>query len=73
MTISPEILHKIQNLTPKQQLELEVYLSKLKKSDKVISSENKSDKKIRKAGFFSGKIKILEGFDDPLEDFKDYM
>ena len=38
MTISPEILHKIEKLSSKQQVELEIYLSKIQNqpSDKLI-------------------------------------
>lgn len=68
MTISQEILHKIENLTPKQQLELEIYLSKLENEN---PSSNKNKKP--KAGFLKGKIKMLDGFDDPLEEFADYI
>lgn len=70
MTISPEILHKIANLTAEQEADLKDFLSKFEEKK---DTNNKSDKKVRQAGFFSGEIKILEGFDDPIEDFKDYM
>lgn len=72
MTISPEILQKIANLTAEQQADLENYLSKFTKIKESETKEN-PQKKVRQAGFFSGKIKMLEGFDDPIEDFKDYM
>ncbi len=70
MTISPEILNKIANLTAEQEADLKIYLSKFNDKKEI---ENKSDKKIRQAGFLKGKIKMLEGFDYPIEDFKDYM
>jgi len=68
MTISSEILNKIEKLTPKQQLELEAYLAKLEHEN---LKNNKNDKP--KAGFLKGKIKMLKGFDDPLEEFAEYM
>lgn len=68
MSISPEILHKLEKLTPKQQLELAVFLSKLEKenSQKLIPFGKLS-------GILEGKIQISKDFDEPLEDFKDYM
>jgi hypothetical protein len=39
----------------------------LEKSKKI------KKKKHPKAGFMKGKIKMLPGFDDPLEDFKEYI
>lgn len=36
-------------------------------------TEGKQEKKPRIAGLAKGMIKMKEGFDDPLEDFKDYM
>lgn len=38
-------------------------------------SKSKSTKKIkqRKFGYAKGFFKIMPGFDDPLEDFKEYM
>jgi len=68
MSISPEILHKLEKLTPKQQLELEAYLAKLEHENLINNKNNKP-----KAGFLKGKIKMLKGFDDPLEEFAEYM
>jgi len=36
----------------------------------VIKNHSKADK--RQAGFAKGTFKILEGFDDPIEDFREY-
>jgi hypothetical protein len=36
-----------------------------------IKNHTKTDK--RQAGFAKGTFKILEGFDDPIEDFREYM
>ena len=42
MTISPEILNKIANLTAEQEADLKIYLSKFNDKKEI---ENKSDKK----------------------------
>lgn len=41
------------------------FLISKKKSSKI--------KKKRKAGFLKGKIEISKDFDEPLDDFKEYM
>jgi len=40
---------------------------------KMKSSPHKTEKKQRILGLAQGKAIIKEGFDDPIEDFKDYM
>lgn len=40
---------------------------------KAKSSSNKKQPKERKAGSLKGKIMMSDDFDEPLEDFKDYM
>jgi hypothetical protein len=37
------------------------------------SQEEQPQKKKRKAGLLKGKIWMADDFDEPLEDFKDYM
>ncbi|MFN8283511.1 MAG: DUF2281 domain-containing protein [Chitinophagales bacterium] len=68
MTISSEILHKLENLSSKQQLELEIYLSKLQQqhTDKLIPFGDLF-------GILKGKIQLSNDFDEPLDEFKDYM
>jgi len=44
--------------------------------DYLISRKLKSDQnpqKVRKAGFLKGTFTISDDFDDPIDDFKDYM
>jgi len=36
-------------------------------------SKTDSTKKVREFGFAKGKIHLSEDFDDPIEDFKDFM
>ena len=48
--------------------EVKVFLEKIK-------TKNKSEyqQQERKVGFAKGLLKIHDNFDDPLDDFKDYM
>jgi hypothetical protein len=42
--------------------------------DFLVSKKKSSrSKKIRKAGFLKGKIEISHDFNEPLDDFKEYM
>jgi len=42
--------------------------------DYLVSKKRKNkSKKVRQAGFLKGKIKMSSDFDEPLDDFKDYM
>lgn len=68
MIISPEILHKIEKLSSKQQVELEIYLSKIQNqpSDKLIPFGDL-------CGILKGKIQLSDDFDEPIDEFKEYM
>jgi hypothetical protein len=41
--------------------------------DFLISKKESDRKGKRKAGFFKGKIEMSPDFDEPLDDFKEYM
>lgn len=60
------IIQKIEKLSETHKIELSRFI------DSLIEQE-KTEKKPRIAGFLKGSISISEDFDEPLEDFKDYM
>ncbi len=60
---------KINHLPFSLQEEVNAFVDKLLAKTK----EEKKEKKRPVYGCMKGKIKILDGFDDPLDDFKDYM
>jgi len=67
---------KINQLPDKLKVEANDFLDfLLEKNKKLILDDTKGTKKKKhpKAGFLKGTFIIKEGFDDPLEDFKDYM
>lgn len=64
-----DLIKKIESLPKNLQKEVENFIEYLKLKDE---SENALIK-TRKAGFAKGMFTIKEGFDDPLEDFKDYQ
>jgi len=49
---------------------IEFLLQRRKKSDEPTST---ADLNLRPLGKFKGKIRMSDDFDEPLEDFKDYM
>ncbi|HRN57018.1 MAG TPA: DUF2281 domain-containing protein [Agriterribacter sp.] len=64
-----ELIKKIESLPENLQKEVESFIECLKlKTDRESSLI-----KTRKAGFAKGMFIIKEGFNDPLEDFKDYQ
>ncbi len=48
--------------------EVALFVEFLKQKSKIDST-----KKVREFGFAKGKIHLSEDFDDPIEDFKDFM
>lgn len=64
-----DLISKIESLPESLRKEVEDFIDflKAKKSEETICD------KTRKAGFAKGMFVIKEGFDDPLEDFKDYQ
>lgn len=64
-----DLIKKIEALPENLQKEVESFIECLK----LKADGGGSLLKIRKAGFAKGMFTIKEGFDDPLEDFKDYQ
>lgn len=64
-----EILNKIKNLPDEYKSQV------LNFAEFLEQKETNPIKKPRKAGFLKGKLKVLDevGFNDPLDDFKEYM
>ncbi len=63
-----DLLKKIESLPKGLQKEVEDFVEFLQ-----LKAENEANiSKTRKAGFAKGTFIIKEGFDDPLEDFKEY-
>ena len=51
---------------------IDFVMSKKEKENKLDSTEKKETNK-RPFGILKGKIKMADDFDEPMEDFKDYM
>lgn len=65
-----QLVEKIKKIPPAYQQEVEDFI------DFILSKRQSAvAKKVnpRKIGLLKGKLKMAEDFDDPLEDFKDYM
>ena len=62
------IYTKINNLKKSQFKELDVFLNKLIAKKKI-----KIKKKEPTFGFYDGQIVMSDDFDEPLEDFEEYM
>lgn len=67
--MSSDLIKKIESLPEDLQEEVEHFVDFLKQK----SNEATRILKTRKAGFAKGTFIMKEGFDDPLEDFKDYQ
>lgn len=63
-----QLFHQVALLPDSLKQELENFIQFLRHKEKQLKPIKK-----RQFGCAKGKIKILPGFDDPLEDFKDYM
>lgn len=63
-----DLFVKINSLPSDMKKELEAFVDQLMKRLK-----KEPQKKKRPLGLLKGKIHIPDDFDDPLEDFKDYM
>ncbi|MGN6440033.1 MAG: type II toxin-antitoxin system VapB family antitoxin [Agriterribacter sp.] len=64
-----DLIKKIESLPEDFQKEVEHFVDFLK----IKASEETVPLKTRKAGFAKGMFVMKDGFDDPLEDFKDYQ
>lgn len=63
-----ELLEKIERLPPGKKKEIEALI------DEALNTGDQAEpKKIRKAGFAKGSIKMLPGFDDPIPGMEEYM
>lgn len=70
--VSAALIKKLDQLPPDLQTQIEKDVDKLLK--KITNAELvNSDQTIRGYGSLKGKIWVSEDFDEPLEDFKDYM
>lgn len=63
-----DLIKKIESLPEESKKEIEKLLEKLTQSPQ---RKIKSMKELE--GIFKGKIKMSSDFDEPLEDFKDYL
>ena len=63
-----QLYTQINSLPSELKKEVENFVEFLSKKRKTTKKSKK-----RKFGILKGKIKMLSGFDDPLEDFKEYM
>ncbi len=62
------IIEKIKKIPPAYQKEVEDFI------DFILQKKgSKGQKAQRKLGLLKGKLKMDSSFDEPLEDFKDYM
>jgi Protein of unknown function (DUF2281) len=64
-----QLYRQLISLTPTMQQEVETYINYLKFKEVMPPAANKK----RQAGLAKGMIKMLDGFDEPLDDFKEYM
>jgi hypothetical protein len=60
-------------LSPELKKEVEDFIDFLLEKEKKKEKENIQPKKERQLGLAKGLIEMKPGFDDPLEDFKEYM
>ena len=68
---APESFQTLPTGTQAQLLKQTEYF--LKQQVKASDKNEDSDKFVRKVGSAKGKIKMSDDFDEPLEDFKEYM
>ncbi|MET3503118.1 hypothetical protein ABIC45_004755 [Mucilaginibacter rubeus] len=70
--VSAALIKKLDQLPPDLQTQIEKDVDRLLK--KITNTELvNSNQTIRGYGSLKGKIWVSEDFDEPLEDFKDYM
>ena len=71
--IQPAILEKLATLPEALQTEVLHYIEFLSERYAVTHDQTETLPKKRQAGLLKGKIWMADDFDEPLEDFKDYM
>ena len=58
-----EVIHYMQYLK----------IAPLRRNSYMVTPTSQNRNVYRKPGLYKGQIKMAEGFDEPLEDFKEYM
>lgn len=66
------IVHRIAKLAPKQQEIVEAFVAFLEQQSQAESTTAENPPPL-KAGFLKGTFTVQDDFDEPLEDFKEYM
>lgn len=66
------IVHRIANLKPKEQEMVEAFVAFLEQKNQSESTTAKDSPPL-KAGFLKGTFTMQDDFDEPLDDFKEYM
>ena len=67
------ILQEAKGMSDEELMEVLRYMRFIK-IESIRNEETKQEKrKIRTGGIYHGKIRIAEDFDEPLDDFKEYM
>jgi hypothetical protein len=64
-----EVVKKYQQLKPEAQKEIDLLLEKLASQEDKATAQTP----ISLLGILKGKITMADDFDEPLDDFKDYM
>ena len=74
MTDEQALISQIHELPESLKAEVASFVSKLtSRSEKKGSTVTSTERRPRKAGSAAGKYHMAPDFDEPLEDFKDYM
>ncbi len=66
-----EILEKWEKLSPSEKAAFEELLDSIADKKPELSKEERRKKRMKVFGSLKGKIKMLEGFDDPIDEFFD--
>ena len=67
------LVAEAQGLSEDALMEVIRFVRFIKNEKRSAISDTDGGKAIRSAGKYRGKIQMAEDFDDPLEDFKEYM
>ncbi|SEK64207.1 type II toxin-antitoxin system VapB family antitoxin [Parapedobacter koreensis] len=66
-----QLLEKVKKIPPAYQQEVEDFIDFILSKKQPTAALKKGAQ--RKLGLLKGKLQMADDFDDPLEDFKDYM
>lgn len=69
--MNTSLIEKIKQLPPHYQQEVEDFVDFIR--EKKLLQNNIVNDRSQLFGVFKGKIKMLEGFDDPIEGMEEYM